>query len=322
MKKILRIILALVAVIVLAVAGLIGYIQFKGIPSYEPQAPELSVTITPAKVEHGARLSIMLCSHCHMSDAGVLEGNKLHDIDPALGEVYAPNITQDPEFGIADYTDGELAYLLRTGIKRDGKFAPPYMPKFPKMAQDDLEAIIAYLKSDHPDVQPSQKASIPSKPSFLTKALCNFVIKPFPYIEQPDPKPSVANKVAYGKYLLNHQLHCYACHSADITKINAFDPITSPGYLGGGTAMRDMEGNVITVPNITMDKETGIGKYNENDFITLLKTGKRPDGTMVRYPMRAYVPLDTVDIQSIYEYIKTVPVIKNDVSTVKQASIR
>ncbi len=321
MKKVLRILLIIFAVIGVAIAGILGFVQIKGIPSYKVEAPDMNVTVTAEKVSQGANLSLMLCGHCHMSENGVLEGTQMLDIEAVFGEIHAPNITQDPEHGIGSYSDGELAYLLRTGIKRDGQYAPPYMPKFPNMAQEDIEAIIAYLRSDHPDVQASQKPTVPCKPSLLTKALSNFAFKPHPYKENLSSKPSPENPVAYGEYLVNDQLHCYACHSEDITKTNELDPPLSAGYLGGGTVMIDGDGNEIITPNITFDKETGIGNYTPEQFISLVKFGRKPDGTSISLPMRPYTPLDTASILSIYEYLKSVPPVKNEKLVVENATI-
>ena len=69
-------------------------------------------------------------------------------------------------------TDSELIYLLRTGIKKDGKYAPPYMAKLPNMADEDIDAIISFLRSDDPMMKADATPDQPCEPSFLTKLLC------------------------------------------------------------------------------------------------------------------------------------------------------
>ena len=241
-----------------------------------------------------------------------LEGNRVADIDPALGVVFASNITQDKVEGIGNYTDGEIAYLLRTGIKPDGQFTPPYMPKFPNLSDEDMNSLIAYLRSDHPTVQASPTATVPSEPTLLTKFLCNFILKPNPYPKNPIPAVDKSDPLALGEYLSNSVYHCFACHSADITQTNSLEPHKSPGFFGGGAQLRDIEGNPILTPNITFDP-TGIAGYSEEDFINAIIWAKKPDGNPMKYPMVPYTRLDTTEVLAMYAYLKTVPHIQNAV---------
>ena len=61
-----------------------------------------------------------------------------------FGVIYSKNITKDPEHGIGKWTDGELLYLLRTGIKPDGRFLP-VMAKLQKMSDEDIQSIVAFF---------------------------------------------------------------------------------------------------------------------------------------------------------------------------------
>ena len=64
------------------------------------------------------------------------------DAPKEFGEIYAPNITKDTQYGIGGWTDAEIMYLLRTGIKRDGSYVPPYMAKLPMLSDEDMASII------------------------------------------------------------------------------------------------------------------------------------------------------------------------------------
>lgn len=66
------------------------------------------------------------------------------------GKIYSQNITQDSTYGIGNWTDAELLYLLRTGIKKDGQYIPPYMAKLTVTSDQDINAIISFLRSDDP----------------------------------------------------------------------------------------------------------------------------------------------------------------------------
>ena len=96
----------------------------------------------------------------------------MDDMPPQFGVAYSLNITQHPQKGIGSWTDGEIAYLLRTGIARDGRYTPPWMVKLPRASDEEIASIIAFLRSDDPLVQASDVEDIPSRPTFFAKFLC------------------------------------------------------------------------------------------------------------------------------------------------------
>ncbi len=318
MKKIARISLRTIGVLAIAIGCFAAYIQIKGIPTYPELAAlapkDYKVAVTPEKVAKGIKIASMLCGDCHMSDKEQrLSGKKLLDIPKEFGIAYSMNITNDPLKGLGSWTDGELAYFLRTGVRADGTFAPPYMPKFPIMAEDDLQAVIAYLRSSEPSVQASKLEPPVSEPSFLTKLLTTIMIKPYPFNAAPAQVPPVTDVVAHGKYLADAVYGCTSCHSADFKTNNELEPTTNKGYCGGGNPLLDLDGNVIKSPNITFDAETGIGTWTAEEFIAAVKYGKAKDGKSLHYPMLPKTTLDSTEVRAIYAYLKTVPIIKNAV---------
>lgn len=306
--KIIGIALGVIAVLLLAGATVINA---KGIPSYENEAPELTVQADSTGLAEGARMASMMCASCHRSKDGKLGGAYMADTEE-FGEIFAPNITQHPEFGkIAQYTDGELAYLFRTGIKKDGGYAPPYMPKFPHLSDEDMHNLIAFLRSGHEMVQPSENEVPLCKPSFLAKLLCNVVLKPLPYPQQPIPTPDPNDKVAFGKYLATAKYDCYSCHSSDFKTVDMMVPENSPGYFGGGNPLKDEAGLPNPSANLTMDKETGLGNWTAEQFSQAVKTGIRPNGPALRYPMLPYSALTDDEVSAIWAYLQIVPAIHN-----------
>ena len=247
-----------------------------------------------------------------MSQNQLLEGKLIVEDTSALGAIYSPNITQHPEAGIGNYTDGELYRLLRTGVKKNGQLALPMMLKSSTIADEDLYAIIAFLKSDNNLVSPSSKTQPAFEQSFLLKFLYTIAFKPLDYPASPVKVPNMENAVAYGKYLVNGSLICFDCHSKSFETNNWVEPSLSDGYLAGGNTvyLPEMEKPIISA-NITMDEETGIGNWTEDEFIQAMKTGRRPDGKVLSYPMLPYSFLDTTEILAIYSYLKTVPTISH-----------
>lgn len=314
MKRFLKITAWVVGILLVIILGFAVFIQIKGIPTYEPQTVDLKVEVTPERVAQGQKLSAMLCSACHLSEKEQkLSGKQIYDLPKEFGIAYSKNITNDKVKGIGDWTDGEIYTMLRTGVNRDGLYSPPYMPKFPLMSDEDIYSVIAYLRSDLPVVQASNLEPPNSEPSFLTKLLCNFAFKPFPLPEKTIVTPDISDQVAYGKYLVQGQIGCFSCHSADFKTVNDLEPEKSVGYLGGGNPMPDLEGNIIPTANITMDKETGIGNWTEDQFVTAILTGQTPNGPM-RYPMVPHSVLDTAEVTAIWAYLNTVPPLKNAVA--------
>ena len=311
MKKALKIIGILLGTIVLLLLIGATIINTKGIPKYENKAPDLNIQVDSAGIAEGARMAAMMCAQCHRSKDGKLGGAPMMDTE-AFGKVYAPNITQHPEYGkTAQYTDGELAYLLRTGIRKDGQYTPPWMTKFPHLSDEDLHNVIAFLRSDHPMVQSSDNNPPPSTPSFLTKLLSNVAFGPLPYPDHPISPPDRSDKAAFGKYIATAKFECYSCHNASFETVDLMLPENSVGFMGGGNPMKGEDGSPRPSSNLTMDKETGLGNWTEGDFIRAVKTGIRPKGPATRYPMSPFTQLTDGEVSAVWAYLQTIPIIHN-----------
>lgn len=305
--------MCILVVVVLAAAGA-AYISMSDIPRYEPVKYALHTEVTPERIQNGQRIASMLCVQCHAGDDGHLTGKLLQDVPEEFGEIYSRNITNDPEAGIGKWTDGELYVLLRTGLKPDGSYLPVYMPKFPLMADEDVKDIIAWLRSDAYAVQASKTEAPESKPGFVTKLLCRVAFKPIPMPASEIKRPDTSDLVALGRYIVDGQIACFACHSKDFKTINVLHPQASEGYCGGGNPMLNMEGEVVKSSNITMDKATGIGSFTEEEFIAAVRYNKKRDGILLRYPMIPHSALSDYQVKAIWAYLKTVPVIQNQVN--------
>ena len=312
MKKVLKIIGKILLVIVGLLLIVAAYINFSGIPSYEVNAPDLKIEYDSTRIARGAHLASMICANCHRGKSGLLDGKQMLDAPPEFGKIWAPNITHHPDSKLSPYTDGELAYLLRTGIKRDGNFAPPWMQKFPLMSDEDLYSVIAWLRSDDPMLAPSDVQQPACEPSFLSKMLCRVAFKPLPYPDKPIEAPPITDKVAYGRYLTTAAVECYACHSADFKTMDMLVPENTVGYFGGGNPLLDEEGNVIPSANLT-PHATGLADWTYEEFSRTLRTGLRPDGTGVSTAMPKFPQFSDQEIEAIWAYLQTLPPIDNEV---------
>lgn len=315
MKKILRYLLYLIAAILVIVIGFAAFIQIRGIPSYEAKVFPVEIEYTPEKVLHGKKLASMLCVKCHLnSETNQLTGKFLADAPTIFGKIYSKNITHSKTKGIGNWTDAQLIYLIRTGVRPDGSYIPPYMSKLNSMADYDLESIIAWLRSDDPMLAESEIEAPDSEPSFFTKFLSTVAFGPLPYDGSPRPLPDTTNAVEHGKYIATSQLECYSCHSKDFATNNDLHHEQSAGFFGGGNPMLNYDGKVVNSANLTMDEETGIGSWTEQEFIKAVKTMQTPSGKILQYPMEPYSLLSDKEVSHIYAYLKTLPKIKNRVA--------
>ena len=115
--------------------------------------------------------------------------------------------------------------------------------------------------------------------------------------------PDSADAVERGKYLV-YAGGCIGCHKG----------MEDGDTLAGGRILESDFGKFY-VPNITPDKETGIGNWTGSDFIRALKHGRRPDGGFYfpAFPYRSYAGLTDSDVLDMAAYLMTLPAVRSDV---------
>ncbi|MDI3468055.1 MAG: putative diheme cytochrome c-553 [Pseudolabrys sp.] len=115
--------------------------------------------------------------------------------------------------------------------------------------------------------------------------------------------------VERGSYLVNTVMTCGNCHSP---KGPAGD---IPGKHFSGGLSWDEPPFKVTAPNITQDKETGIGSWTDAQIKTLLRTGMAPNGAHIAMvmPTGFYHILTDRDLDAIVAYLRTLKPIRNAV---------
>jgi mono/diheme cytochrome c family protein len=119
------------------------------------------------------------------------------------------------------------------------------------------------------------------------------------------------NAVARGKYLVNLG-GCNDCH----TPSYFFGKPDMARFLGGSDVGFEIPGlGVFLGRNITPDKETGIGNWTNEQIVTALTAGKRPDGRMLApiMPYHAFANLTKEDSMAIALYLKSQKPVSNKV---------
>ncbi len=315
MKKLVRILLYTLMLVIVLAGGFVTFLEVRGVPKYDaPQIPEFTAEVTPERLVQGTKIASVQCMVCHRGKDNKLVGRQLTELPKEFGTIYSANITHSKDHGIGGWTDSELAYFLRTGVRKNGQYAPIYMPKFGHLSDEDLKSVIVWLRSDDPQLVSTEEATVPSQPSLLVKFLCLVAFKPLPYPTAVVPQPDTTNVTEYGKYLVTGRYDCYTCHSADFTKLDMASPEKSLGYCGGGNTMLNLASNKIFTANITLDEKTGLGTWTEEDFLRAMHEQKNKSGHALRFPMLPYNALTDNEIHAIWQYLRTVPKIENEVN--------
>jgi mono/diheme cytochrome c family protein len=125
----------------------------------------------------------------------------------------------------------------------------------------------------------------------------------------PAHQPDLAN----GEYMF-HAGGCASCHAAPAAE-RCDDPKTGNKLeLVGGRCLKTPFGT-FHVPNISPDKETGIGDWTPVDFVNAMKFGVGPDGTHFypAFPYASYQRMTHEDILDLKAYLDTLPAVKSDV---------
>ena len=126
------------------------------------------------------------------------------------------------------------------------------------------------------------------------------------------PQPaSSADDRARGEYLAKI-MDCGGCHTpgALIGK-----PDQARALAGSEIGFQVPGLGIFYPPNLTSDRETGLGKWSEADIVRAVRTGERPDGRILApvMPWHSYAALTDGDARALAGYLKGLPVVSRAV---------
>lgn len=115
--------------------------------------------------------------------------------------------------------------------------------------------------------------------------------------------------VKRGDYLVNGILTCANCHSP-----KGPPAVVAGEDFSGGLSWDELPFKV-TAPNITPDKETGIGTWTDAEIKTLMRTGIRPNGVHIAMvmPTGFYHIMTNPDLNAVVAYLRTLKPVRNKV---------
>jgi mono/diheme cytochrome c family protein len=321
LRRFLKGLVILVGVLLVLFVGIFLYVQAAWDNPIDRPAPQMTAPGDPQTVARGEHLYKYSwnCWGCHGSQGGYSpeepqSGGREFDmtgIGPGFGFVYGKNITPDSETGIGDWSDGELVRALREGLDREGRLIFPIMPApfYHGMSDDDALSLVAYLRSLH-----TVRNEVPEQRlSFIAKVLISFrVVKPELPITEPVTAPPKGVTAEYGKYLAWNAAVGAECHVPRNPNTGIFD--VSRAFAGGLFPFPE-EGFNTTGTNLTPDPETGIGDWTEEEFLTAMHTGVRPDDTvMIPFmPWPLYDRWSDDDLRAVWLYLRSLEPITHEV---------
>jgi mono/diheme cytochrome c family protein len=118
-------------------------------------------------------------------------------------------------------------------------------------------------------------------------------------------------QIERGKYLASFG-GCMDCH----TRGYFFGKPDMANYLAGSEVGFEIPGlGVFHGPNLTPDKETGLGSWTKEQIVKAMQEGVRPDGRMLApiMPWRALANLTKEDALAIAAYLQSLPPVRNKV---------
>ena len=130
-------------------------------------------------------------------------------------------------------------------------------------------------------------------------------------IGSPPAGAADSKLVERGKYLVTIG-SCTDCH----TPGHFLGKPDLKRQLGGSEVGFEIPGvGVFYGPNLTPDAETGLGRWSEQDIVTAIRTGQRPDGRTLApiMPWANLAALTDSDAAAIAAYLKSLPPVKNKV---------
>jgi mono/diheme cytochrome c family protein len=194
-------------------------------------------------------------------------------------------------------------------VNKDGTPQLPVMPylNYAKADPDDIQAVIAYLRS----LDPIENTIPKAEPDFPM----SIILHTIPQKSEPGSIPDNSDLVAYGAYMITIAA-CADCHTNEINGKKVGLPYA------GGREFQMPDGSLLRVANIT-PHETGIGRWSEEQFKRRFKhyvdstytlPSVNPGEFQTIMPWMMYAGMEEYDLKAIYHYLRSLEPAENRVT--------
>jgi mono/diheme cytochrome c family protein len=298
-RIVLRVALALV-VLLAALAAVVAALNFRD----EEKIAETATAFSPTReqIERGEYLARAgNCVACHTARGGAAYAGG-RAIPTPFGTIYSTNITPDAKTGIGAWSPAHFWRAMHNGRSKDGRLLYPAFPytEYTTITREDSDSIFAFLWS-LPAVEQPRRTHELRFPYDSQAALAVWRALFF------EPKAFDADRTRSaqwnrGAYLVHGLGHCTACHSAR--------------NVLGATSDIELAGGLIPsmgwyAPSLRSAQEAGVGDWDSQDIVALLKTGASrrgsTSGPMSEVVFRSTQYLSNEDLVSIAAYLKQLP---------------
>jgi len=308
MKKSARLLLILLAIVLIAFFGALG---FALVPTHtRPIASSQPPRSDAASIERGRYLAVAAdCTACHTAPGGEPFAGGLA-LDSPLGAIYSTNITPDKDSGIGKFTLDDFDRAVRHGIDDEGVTLYPAMPypSYALMSDEDVAALYDYFMHGVAPASGSEHANgIPWPLSIRWPlAIWRKLFAPSPDAPAFNASHYTDPVVARGAYLVEGPGHCGTCHTPRALTLQekALDDSSSV-FLSGGQRI----GGWAAV-NLRGNSADGLGDWSKDDIVATLRTARNSQQAVIGAPMNDVIVhstqyLNDADLQAIAAYLKT-----------------
>jgi mono/diheme cytochrome c family protein len=282
--------LLVLAFLVLYIIGTVRWNQLHG--KYEVPVETLTIPNDPAAIARGEHVvTIRLCRVCHLEDLkGQLAGS------PVLFSFSVANLTAGAGGVGATNSDEDWIRAIRHGVGHDGR-GLVLMPVrvFYTLSDDDLGAVIAYLKSLPPvdnELPPTDLGPL-GRVMLALGQLPPEIGPDVRVIEHSSPRPVAPEPgvtAEYGKYLTST---CALCHGPNLN--GAMVSEGGPRYLA---------------PNLTPGGE--LTTWSEAQFFSTMRTGITPSGHRLEeiMPWKYFGQMTDEELRAVWLYLRSLPALE------------
>jgi mono/diheme cytochrome c family protein len=144
---------------------------------------------------------------------------------------------------------------------------------------------------------------------FMRKARADAVTAALVALVAASSAAAAEDKIKRGAYLAAI-MDCMGCHTPGVLMGK---PDTTRHLAGSEVGFAIPGLGIFYPPNLTPDRETGLGAWSEPDIVKTVRTGTRPDGRQLApvMPYQSYAALTDADAQALAAYLKSLNPIRN-----------
>jgi mono/diheme cytochrome c family protein len=279
--------LLVLAFLVLYIIGSVKWNKMHG--KYDVPVETITIPTDEASIARGEHIATLnLCRMCHTE---TLSGQSVSV--PGMLTFGIPNLTAGVGGVGTTNTDVDWVRAIRHGVGHDGR-GLVLMPvrKFYYLSDEDLSALIAYLKSLPPvnnvlpktDLGPLGRVML-ALGQLPPEIVPNVISIDHDSLRPAAPHPAVT--VEYGKYLA---LPCTLCHGENLN----------------GQSVQ-LDGPPVLALNLTPGSE--LRGWSEADFITTLRTSVTPSGHQLKdaMPWKYFGQMTDDEMKAVWMYLQSLP---------------